>query len=112
VPGSAIVRSAPRGREVVPAQLRTRHIPLDGLVERFDDFVAQGFESRVLSFDPPAAFEYAAGMAHRRGIGRLMGVPDGQIAAIARSNNMAVATRNLRDFEECGLELLDPFSEF
>jgi hypothetical protein len=40
-----------------------------------------------------------------------MGVPDGQIAAIARSNQMAVATRNLRDFEECGLELLDPFAD-
>jgi len=94
------------GIEILPDGRRRK-----GLVERFNDFVVRGFESRVLSFDPPAAFEYAAVMAHRRGIGRPMGVPDGQIAAIARSNQMAVATRNLRDFEECGLELLDPFAE-
>lgn len=40
-----------------------------------------------------------------------MGVTDGQIASIARANSLAVATRNVRDFEECGLELVDPFEE-
>jgi predicted nucleic acid-binding protein len=36
-------------------------------------------------------------------------VPDGEIAAIALARGLAVATRNLSDFEECGLELVDPF---
>lgn len=35
---------------------------------------------------------------------------DGQIAAIARTRGFAVATRNIKDFEDCGLELIDPFS--
>ena len=34
---------------------------------------------------------------------------NGQIAAIARSNGAAVATRNVRDFEGCGI---DPWQDF
>lgn len=40
-----------------------------------------------------------------------MSVLDGQIAAIARVHAFAVATRNVRGFEECGLALVDPFAE-
>jgi predicted nucleic acid-binding protein len=80
------------------------------LAARFDDFVARGFAQRVLPFDVGSALEYGKIMANRRGIGRPMSVPDGQIAAIARTHGMAIATRNLRDFEDCGLELIDPFA--
>jgi len=38
-----------------------------------------------------------------------MSILDAQIAAIAGANGFAVATRNTRDFEDCGLDLLDPF---
>jgi len=38
-----------------------------------------------------------------------MSVPDGQIAAIARFNQLAVATRNVVDFERCGIDVLNPF---
>ena len=38
-----------------------------------------------------------------------MGVPDGQIAAIARAHGMAIATRNIRDFTDCGLQVINPF---
>ena len=37
-----------------------------------------------------------------------MSVPDGQIVPIARLN-LAVATRNVVDFENCGIEVIDPF---
>jgi predicted nucleic acid-binding protein len=80
------------------------------LKSRFEDFVIRGFEQRVLVFDIEAAIEYGKVMAHRREIGRPLGVPDGQIAAIARHHGMKVATRNLRDFEDCGLDLVDPFA--
>ncbi len=81
------------------------------LEERFDEFVELGFVQRVLPFDHDAARLYAGLMARRREIGRPMGIPDGQIAAIARANRLAIATRNVRDFEECGLEILNPFGE-
>ncbi len=79
------------------------------LAERFEHFVTRGFEQRLLSFDERAAHEYAEVMGHRNEIGRPLSVPDGQIASIARANHLAVASRNVRDFEECGIELINPF---
>jgi hypothetical protein len=38
-----------------------------------------------------------------------MSILDGQIAAIARAQRFAVATRNVTDFEECSLEIVNPF---
>jgi len=34
---------------------------------------------------------------------------DAQIAAIALHNGLALATRNVKDFEGCGLRLVDPW---
>ena len=36
-------------------------------------------------------------------------VPDAQIAAICRELGAALATRNIKDFEETGVELVDPW---
>ncbi len=79
------------------------------LRERFGEFVAAGFAQRVLDFDVRAAAEYGDIMGHRRELGRPLSPLDGQIAGTARAYSLAVATRNLRDFEECGLALIDPF---
>ncbi len=79
------------------------------LENRFDAYLEVAFESRILDFDRKAAKEYAEVMEHRRKIGKPLGVADGQIASIARAHRFAVATRNVRDFEDCGLELLNPF---
>ena len=92
------------GLRILPEGARRRT-----LSSRFQTFLRRGFGDRLLSFDAPAAEAYAELMAHRRRIGRPMSSLDGQLAAIARSRNLAVATRNLRDFEECGVELFDPF---
>lgn len=92
------------GLRVLPGGKRRRL-----LEDRFDEFIELGFEHRVLPFDHDAARAYAVLMARRRAIGRPMSIPDGQIAAIARASRFAVATRNVRDFEECGLEIVNPF---
>ncbi len=34
---------------------------------------------------------------------------DAMIASIARSREASVATRNIRDFAECGVESIDPW---
>ena len=80
-----------------------------GLRDRFEQFLAQAFAGRVCDFDQAAARSYGEVMGGRREIGRPMSVPDGQIAAIARSCGHAVATRNVADFEDCGLSLVNPF---
>lgn len=79
------------------------------LEERFEAFLVEGFEHRILPFDARSALQYGDVMVHRRKIGRPLGTLDGQIASIARTHRMAVATHNVRDFEECGLELINPF---
>ncbi len=64
---------------------------------------------RILPFDTFAAWIYADIAAHRRAVGLHIDIPDAQIAAIARSNDMAVATRNINDFTDCGVELINPW---
>lgn len=79
------------------------------LKERFERFVSLAFTQRILAFDEAAARSYGEIMGLRREIGRPMSVPDGQIAAIARANGLRLATRNTRDFTDCGIDLIEPF---
>lgn len=83
----------------------------ESLSERIETFLAHFFDERVLPFDRAAAREYAEIMARRRAIGRSMEGQelDCQIAAIARANDAAVATRNVRDFADCGIEIMNPW---
>ncbi len=92
------------GLRVLPDGKRRR-----SLESRFEEFVARGFDQRILIFDEPAARLYAEVMGRRKELGRPISALDGQIAAIARANRFAVATGNVRDFEECGLRILNPF---
>ena len=66
------------------------------------------FKNRVLPFDREAARAYADIAATRRSAGRPVAPADCQIAAIARSRDMAVATRNVRDFED--IDVVDPWA--
>ena len=77
--------------------------------EKFEQFIVLAFAQRVLGYDEAAARLYGEIMGVRKELGRPMSVPDGQIAAVARSHGLSIATRNTRDFEECGVDLLNPF---
>ena len=81
-----------------------------GLAEAAERAFSDLFAGRVLPFDSEAARAYAEIAAARRAGGRPLSLADCQIAAIARSRNMAVATRNVRDFEGMGIEVLDPWA--
>ncbi len=79
------------------------------LDDRFKQFIETAFKSRILSFDEAAARVYGDIKGYRKEIGRPLSDLDGQIAAIARAKEFVVATRNIKDFEECGVELINPF---
>jgi predicted nucleic acid-binding protein len=81
-----------------------------GLRERFERFVGLAFDRRVLAYDESAARIYGELMGDRKELGLPMSVPDGQIAAIARVNHLVVATRNVVDFENCGIDVVNPFA--
>ena len=81
-----------------------------GLRERFERFVGLAFDRRVLAYDESAARIYGELMGDRKEPGLPMSVPDGQIAAIACVNHLVVATRNVVDFENCGIDVVNPFA--
>ncbi len=69
------------------------------------------FDGRVLPFDSAVARAYAEIAAARRAAGRPVPQADCQIAAIARSCGMAVATRNVRDFDDSGVDVVEPWAD-
>lgn len=73
------------------------------------DRVVGQFEGRVVPFDLTAAVEYGRLMATARSAGVGLPILDGQIAAIARARGAALATRNVRHFEQTGIPLLNPW---
>ena len=70
----------------------------------------EDFAERVLSFDSDAADAYAEIGASRRAAGKPISQFDAMIAGLARSRGGIVATRNARDFEGCGIDVVDPWS--
>jgi len=68
----------------------------------------EDFEGRVLPFDTLAARDYADMYAACRRTGRPAAVLDLMIAAVARVNGASVVTRNVADFETCGVPIINP----
>ncbi len=79
------------------------------LEDAFYKSISLAFEHRVLGFDALAADRYGHLMADRKQIGKPLSILDGQIAAIAHINHFKIATRNISDFSDCGLALINPF---
>jgi len=82
----------------------------DTLASDIETMLDEAFENRVLPFDSAAARSYAEIAARRRASGHPISQADGQIAAIAHSRGMAVATRNVPDFDGMGIEVINPWA--
>jgi predicted nucleic acid-binding protein len=67
------------------------------------------FKGRVLSFDRLAALEYAHIAVIRKHQGTPISLADGEIAAICRSMDAPLVTRNVKDFSGIDLELINPW---
>ncbi len=80
------------------------------LLAQAEAMLAEDFAGRILPFDSAAAAAYALIAAARRLAGRPISQADAQIAAIAASRGAAIATRNVSDFTECGIAVLDPWA--
>lgn len=82
----------------------------DELAQRIDEAVAPYRGSRsVLAFDDDAAERYAEVLASREAAGAPVSTADAQIAAICLANGATCATRNVKDFQHTGVELVDPW---
>jgi predicted nucleic acid-binding protein len=92
------VRMLPRGRRRDALETSVRAM--------FDEDLG----GRILSFGPDAALLYAEVAAERCRVGRPISHFDAQIVAIARAVGATLATRNVRDFEGCGVRVVDPWT--
>lgn len=77
----------------------------------FERALTISLNSVVLSFDEGAASAFGELAAKRQKAGFNTEMLDLMIAAIALTNDAKLATRNTRDFEGCGLELINPWLE-
>jgi len=92
------------GVEVLPAGRRKQE--LEAAAQR----IIALFDTRILPFDSIATQLFAQIVAGRRRMGLPIGDLDAQIAAIARSRGMALATRNVLDFDGTGIDVIDPWN--
>jgi predicted nucleic acid-binding protein len=80
------------------------------LLAQAEAMFAADFAGRNLPFDGPAALAYARIATARRQAGRPISQADAQIAAIAASRGAVLATHNIDDFSDCGIDLVDPWA--
>lgn len=70
---------------------------------------AEDFAGQVIPFDSDAADAFAEISASRRAAGKPISQFDAMIAGMARSRGASVATRNVEDFEGCGIDVVNPW---
>jgi len=83
----------------------------EGLLAAAEAMFREDLGGRVLSFGSEAAADFGRIAAHRRALGRPISHADAQIAAIARTQRADLATHNVADFRDCGIEVLDPWND-
>jgi toxin FitB len=99
-----VVGELAQGIERLPAGKRR-----SDLGRWLDALIAHAFVGRILVFDVEAALIYGKLVANALAQGRTPKVADAQIAAIARREGMAVATRNVADFEALRVPVVNPW---
>jgi predicted nucleic acid-binding protein len=73
--------------------------------------VFSAFSSQVLAFDALAALEYATIVRRCERAGTPIDGFDAQVASICRAHDASLATRNVKDFRNTRIEVIDPWSD-
>lgn len=81
------------------------------LLAEAQSMFSEDFSGRILPFDFNAAQAYAEIASARRSSGRPISQFDAQIAGIARSRGSRLATRNVDDFIDCGIKVINPWQK-
>ncbi|MEE4638753.1 MAG: PIN domain-containing protein [Wenzhouxiangella sp.] len=67
------------------------------------------FRDQIQLFTEADALTYGRLMGSAARSGHSMSIPDGVIAAMTLNRGWRLATRNIKDFEPAGIELIDPW---
>jgi predicted nucleic acid-binding protein len=68
----------------------------------------EAMHGRILEFSVSVAHVWADQQYHLQAAGKPMPVEDSYIAAVARRNNLTIATGNVKDFQRPGIKAFDP----
>jgi predicted nucleic acid-binding protein len=79
------------------------------LHDAVEGMIAGDFRGQILRFDVPCARRYGQILASRQHLDRPITQMDALIAAAALANSATLATRNITDFENCGVPLVNPW---
>lgn len=81
----------------------------DALDEWLTYDLPQRFENRIIPVEGPVALAWGDLMALAKRSGRRLASMDGLIAATAVAHQLTLATRNTKDFEGFGIDIIDPW---
>ncbi|MCG8622490.1 MAG: hypothetical protein MJE68_10920 [Proteobacteria bacterium] len=87
-------------------------LPLGNRRDKFDSVVSElisQFSDRILHVRELEAIQAANFRAQYQRVGRKLAFGDALITGTAKANGLALATRNIRDFESLELELINPW---
>jgi len=107
---SLFTTTVTRGEILYGIRLLTDGKRRRGLWDAAKKIFDEDFADQVLSFDRDAADMYAEIAASRRTAGKPISQFDAMIVAMARSRGASLATRNVKDFEDCGVHVINPWT--
>ncbi|AZO60344.1 MAG: type II toxin-antitoxin system VapC family toxin [Mesorhizobium sp.] len=81
----------------------------DRHVRALDHLISKQFSGRIVDFAGSVPRLTGKLRAMRENLGRPVSLSDAMIAAICLAHDATLATRNVRDFDELGLKLVNPF---
>ena len=79
------------------------------VARRMDRLLTRTFAGAIVPFDADDTPHYGEIVAARQRAGRPIAALDAQIAAICRNHDAQLATRNVRDFADTGVDVIDPW---
>jgi toxin FitB len=91
--------------EILPTGKRRR-----ALAAALGEQIVSLFDSRIIPFDVAAAEAYPKIVIRARRQGHAISVADGQIAGIAASRNLTVASRDEAPFQAAGVAVINPWT--
>ncbi|MBG0803383.1 type II toxin-antitoxin system VapC family toxin [Methylocystis sp. H4A] len=81
----------------------------EALTRACDTIEAEIFAGQILTFDQRAAHAFARLRGKRQALGKPLNVMDALVASIASAHAMTLATRNVADFVDLDIAVVNPF---
>jgi predicted nucleic acid-binding protein len=81
------------------------------LLAAADAMFTEDLAGRIFAFESDAARVFSKIAVQRRALGKPISHADAQIAAITQVRKAKLATRNVADFQDCGIDLVDPWTD-